>query len=75
MTKEKLRFNEDMSVTVPKEQLLKRNGGFVDFEYDHSEYWPALNRLAESRRNEYRARWERSGKRIGEQEDYLRGAL
>ncbi|KAL9622136.1 MAG: hypothetical protein Q9160_003479 [Pyrenula sp. 1 TL-2023] len=74
ITKQKLRFNEEMSTTVPKEQLLKRNGGSVDFEYDHSEYWPALNQLAESRRNEYRSRWEQAGSKIGEHEDYLRGA-
>lgn len=75
LTKQKLRFNEEMSITVPKEQLLKRNGGFVEFEYDHSEYWPALNKFAELRRNEYRDRWEKAGKQIGEHEDYLQGAL
>lgn len=74
VTKQKLRFNEEMSTTVPKEQLLKRNGGSVEFEYDHSEYWPALNQLAESRRKEYRSRWEQAGCKIGEHEDYLRGA-
>ena len=62
-----------MSLTVPKEQLLKKNGGLVEFEYDHSEYWPALINLAETRRQEAQQRWEKGGKRIGEHERYLQG--
>ena len=45
----------------------------MEFEYDHSVYWPAFIRLAANRRGEYQARWEKAGKRIGEHEDYLRG--
>ena len=72
-TREKLKFNEDMSRHVPRAQLLKQNGGDVEFEYDHSVYWPTLVKVAEARRAEYRARWEHGGKRIGEHEGYLRG--
>ncbi|KAL9109861.1 MAG: hypothetical protein Q9227_005564 [Pyrenula ochraceoflavens] len=74
LTKEKLKFNEEMSLTVPKEQLLEKCGGHVQFEYDHSVYWPALIQLADDRRQKMRERWEKGGKRIGEHEDYMRGA-
>lgn len=73
LTREKLKFNEDMALHVPREQLLKANGGDVEFEYDHDVYWPTFVKLAASKRAEYEARWERGGKRIGEHEDYLRG--
>lgn len=74
LTREKLKFNEDMSQYVPKEQLMKGyNGGELDFEYDHATYWPALTKLCEEKRNEYIKRWEAGGKQIGETEDYLKG--
>lgn len=62
-----------MALHVPREHLLKANGGDVDFEYDHDVYWPAFIKLAAIKRAEYEARWETGGKRIGEHEDYLRG--
>ncbi|OAP62793.1 hypothetical protein AYL99_02020 [Fonsecaea erecta] len=74
LTREKIKFNEDMGLHVPREQLLKESGGLVEFEYDHDVYWPALNDLCEWKRTEYRRRWEEGGKRIGEYEEYLRGA-
>lgn len=73
VTREKMIFNEDMSQYVPPSQLLRTNGGEVEFVYDHAVYWPALNQLAETKRAAYFARWERAGKHIGESEDYLRG--
>jgi hypothetical protein len=73
VTRQKLKFNEDLRQHVPPEQLLKVTGGDVEFEYDHSEYWPALTKLAERRRKAYRERWIKGGKRIGEYEDYLKG--
>jgi CRAL/TRIO domain len=73
LTREKLKFNEDMAQHVPPTQLLKQNGGEVEFEYDHSIYWPALIKLTETRRAAYVARWEKAGKHVGESEDYLRG--
>ena len=72
-TREKIKFNEDSGIHVPKEQLWKRNGGDVDFQYDHSVYWPALNQLADIKRAEYKARWTKGGSHIGESEDYLYG--
>ena len=58
---------------MPPEQLVKEQGGDVQFEYDHSVYWPALIKMAEQRRRAFRARWEKGGKQIGEYEGYLRG--
>ena len=73
LTREKLKFNEDMAAHVPPQQLLKPNGGEVEFEYDHEVYWPTFVEFAAIRRANYEARWEKGGKRIGEYEDYLRG--
>ena len=73
LTREKMRFNEDMAQHVPPSQLTKQNGGEVDFEYDHSVYWPALIKLVETRRAAYLARWVKAGSHVGESEDYLRG--
>jgi CRAL/TRIO domain len=73
LTREKLKFNEDMAQHVPPAQLLQQNGGEVEFEYDHAVYWPALIKLADTRREACQTRWERAGKHLGESEDYLRG--
>ena len=73
LTREKIRFNEDMGLHVPRAQLLKESAGEVEFEYDHAIYWKALNELCEQKRTQFRARWEKGGSRIGESELYLRG--
>ena len=74
ITREKLKFNEDMKQYVPPSQLWSADwGGDMDFEYDHSVYWPALNDLCRQRREERMRRWEVGGKEIGESEEYLRG--
>jgi CRAL/TRIO domain len=73
VTKTKMKFNEPLQNHVPPEQLMKDYGGNVDFEYDHATYWPALASLCEKRRNDYRSRWEKAGKKIGEHEAFLRG--
>ncbi|OJJ51034.1 hypothetical protein ASPZODRAFT_127030 [Penicilliopsis zonata CBS 506.65] len=73
LTRQKLKFNEDLRQHVPPEQLMNAAGGDVEFKYDHSQYWPALNQLAEARRTAYRERWIQGGKRIGEHENYLKG--
>lgn len=72
ITREKLKFNEKLGNHVPPSQLMKSVGGEVDFKYDHSAYWPALNKLAEVKQKEYRERWIQGGKRIGEYEHYLK---
>lgn len=71
-TRQKLKFNEDLRQHVPPEHLMKSVGGDVEFRYEHSVYWPALNQLADMRKNEYRERWVQGGKQIGEYENYLK---
>lgn len=73
LTREKMKFNEDLRQHVPPAQLWSIMGGDVDFEYDHSVYWPGLIKLAAERRTAYRERWVRGGKRVGEYESYLKG--
>jgi hypothetical protein len=76
LTREKLKFNEPLADFVPKEQLIADfEGGALEFEYDHSVYWPALHKLCNEKRAEQKARWEAGGKQIGELEDYLKGAV
>lgn len=75
LTREKLKFNDNLRLHAPPEQLPTTHGGDIAFEYDHAEYWPALCSLAEERRKEMEERWIRGGKRVGEYEAYLRGGL
>ncbi|KAL4887354.1 CRAL-TRIO domain-containing protein [Aspergillus karnatakaensis] len=72
VTREKLKFNEDLNKHIPSSQLMKSVGGEVEFKYDHASYWPALNKLAEIKQKEYKERWIQGGKRIGEYENYLK---
>jgi hypothetical protein len=58
---------------VPPQQLWNEFHGDMEFEYDHSVYWPALLKLAEERYSERRERWIKAGKHYGESEIYLRG--
>ena len=74
-TREKLKFNEDMSQYVPAEQMWSEfSSGKLEFEYDHSVYWPALHKLCGERRETRWQRWTAGGQQIGESEDYLAGA-
>ncbi|KAK8149902.1 hypothetical protein G3M48_005189 [Beauveria asiatica] len=74
VTREKLKFNEDMKQYVPAEQLWSDDwAGQMDFEYDHATYWPALNKLCQQRRQARMARWVAAGQVVGESEDYLAG--
>ncbi|KAK8220041.1 Phosphatidylinositol transfer protein (PITP) [Zalaria obscura] len=73
VTKEKMKFNEDLNKYIPSEQLWKAYGGELDFVYDHAVYWPALNEECTRRRQAYKERWIEAGKKVGEYEEYLRG--
>jgi hypothetical protein len=73
VTREKMNFNPSLRDHVPPTQLWKHHEGDLDFEYDHNTYWPALQKITESRRERMRERWVKGGKRIGEYEEYLRG--
>ncbi|KAF9884453.1 hypothetical protein FE257_001784 [Aspergillus nanangensis] len=72
LTRNKLKFNEDLREHVPASQLMKSMGGDVEFRYEHSVYWPTLNQLADQRKAAYRERWIQGGKHIGEYENYLK---
>ncbi|KAF1938966.1 CRAL/TRIO domain-containing protein [Clathrospora elynae] len=73
VTKSKIKLNEPLPNHVPVSQLMKVSGGDVDFKYDHSIYWPALEKITTERRQQRRERWEKAGKLIGESEIYLWG--
>jgi hypothetical protein len=73
VTKSKIKYNEPLVDHVPASQLMTAAGGEVDFKYDHSIYWPALDKMAAERRQQRRERWEKAGKLIGESEVYLWG--
>jgi hypothetical protein len=73
VTKSKIKYNEPLVDHVPASQLMKAAGGEVDFKYDHSIYWPALDKMAAERRLQRRERWEKAGKLTGESEIYLWG--
>jgi len=68
-----MKFNEDLRLYVPPEQLWKQYGGDLEFEYDHNAYWPALDAETKRRRDVYKERWIMAGRKIGEYEEYLRG--
>ncbi|KAK3069849.1 Phosphatidylinositol transfer protein (PITP) [Teratosphaeriaceae sp. CCFEE 6253] len=77
VTRDKMKFNEDMRSYIPTQQLWSQYGGGtkgeLNFEYDHDSYWPALEKEVQKRRAAFRERWEKGGKMIGEFEEYLRG--
>ena len=73
VTRDKMNFQPDVRKFVPPERLWKHHDGDLNFEYDHEAYWPALEKETRRRREAYRERWERAGKKIGEFEEYLRG--
>lgn len=64
-----------MTQFVPAEQLWTeyQAQGKLDFDYDHSEYWPALTKLCDQKRKERKERWIAGGKLVGESEIYLWG--
>ncbi|KAE8450901.1 hypothetical protein EG329_005341 [Mollisiaceae sp. DMI_Dod_QoI] len=73
LTRQKLKFNDDMRQHVPPEQLWNEFHGDLEFEYEHDVYWPALLKLCEERHSEQVARWIKAGKNYGESEVYLKG--
>ena len=73
ITREKLKFDWDLKLLIPSEQLLKEFGGDVEFEYEHDQYWPAFNGMANEYKAQMVANWEAGGKKVGESEMYLKG--
>lgn len=58
---------------VPPEQLWNEFHGDLEFEYDHSVYWPAFLQLCEEHHSAQVKRWTKAGKHYGESEIYLKG--
>ena len=53
VTKAKINYDvEDVGKYVQKEQLVKEYGGSIMFNYDHDEYWPALQQIVLKKRSE-----------------------
>lgn len=73
LTREKLKFDNDMREFVPSEQLWTEWNGDLDFDYEHETYWPAFVKLCEERRTAMTERWVKGGKLFGESELYLKG--
>jgi hypothetical protein len=73
LTRQKLKFNDDMRQHVPPQQLWNEFHGDLEFEYDHQTYWPALLKLCEAKQAEHRERWVKAGKNYGESELYIKG--
>lgn len=67
-TREKLKFNEDLTQYVPPEQLYDLFGGDCVFEYDHDVFWPEFVKLALDRRHKFIAKWKALGGGIGQSE-------
>ena len=73
LTRQKLKFNDDMRQHVPPQQLWNEFQGDLEFEYDHATYWPTLLKLCEEKQAEHRERWVKGGKQYGESEVYIKG--
>ncbi len=72
LTREKLIYDKPFIDYVPKAQLDSDFGGDVQFEYDHAQYWPAVNKMAYERRAKYMERFDILGGVIGLNEVDLR---
>jgi hypothetical protein len=71
-TREKLKFNENLREHIPPVQLDMKFGGDCEFSYDHSKFWPELNRICEEKHTRAVARWRADGSRIGASEFELK---
>ena len=72
LTREKLKFNEDMTQHVPKSQLDSEFGGDVVFDYVHEEYWPALVSMCTAARENKIKNWKALGGGIGQSETAMK---
>ncbi len=73
LTREKMKFNEDLRLHIPPSQLDASFGGDLEFEYNHEKYWPALVKLCDQRRQARIDRWKQASGGIGSSEFLLRG--
>lgn len=68
LTREKLKFNEDMTQHVPRSQLDSDFGGDLVFDYVQEDYWPALVKMCEEARQLKVENWKKLGGGIGQSE-------
>ncbi|CDR42654.1 CYFA0S10e00760g1_1 [Cyberlindnera fabianii] len=73
LTKEKLIFDAAFTTVVNEDQLDKEYDGRLNFEYKHSEYWPALVKLTQEKRAHLLKRFETLGATVGISEYDLKG--
>ncbi|KAH3901537.1 probable Phosphatidylinositol transfer protein PDR16 [Saccharomycodes ludwigii] len=73
MTREKLVFDKPFTDYVPKDQLEVNYGGYLDFHYKQSVYWPKLLEICAKSRKHYLERFIKFGSKIGLSEFDLRG--
>jgi hypothetical protein len=71
-TYEKLVFEEPLDLYVPKDQLDQEVGGDLEFEYDHDQYFPAMNEMAAKKRANYMKNFYALGAQVGLSEVDLR---
>lgn len=74
LTREKLKFNEDMTLHVPPSQLDTEFGGEVVFDYVQEDYWPALLKMTQEARTRRMDNWRAAGGGIGISEAVLKRA-
>lgn len=72
VTREKLKFNENLRELIRPDQLDKDFGGDVEFEYVHDIYWPALTTMAAERREQMLENWRAAGSQIGTSESAMK---
>lgn len=72
LTREKLKFNEDMTQHVPKAQLDSEFGGEVIFDYVQEDYWPALLKMCQDARQHKLRNYKALGGGIGQRESDLK---
>lgn len=75
VTREKLKFNQDLNEYVPPAQLDDAFSGKLVFDYVHEDYWPSFVAEAKRRRQHKWQVWERAGKKIGISEDVLKRGM
>lgn len=72
LTREKLKFNEDMTHHVPRSQLDSEFGGDVVFDYVQEDYWPGLLKMCDEARARRLSNWKNAGGGIGVSEDVIK---
>lgn len=72
MTRVKLVYDKPFPDFVPAQQLDRDFGGDVNFEYDHTKYWPQMTAMAAKKKSHYMSRFEKFGKLVGLSEVDLR---